>query len=96
MIKIESLKTAIESGEIKNLPSHTSVGGYPLYYLTSYNRVLCADCANAIINDEYEDITSYDTHMEGEALYCEHGHEIESAYGIPETEKEGQGKEHED
>jgi hypothetical protein len=86
MLTIESLKNALESGEIKELPSFSSIGGYPIYYVSSYNNIYCAECANKMLNDEYEDIVSYDTHMEGESLFCEHGHEIESAYGMPEDE----------
>lgn len=83
MLKIESLNKALEEGEIKELPALSSIGGYPLYYVSSYGNVYCADCANELIDDEYEDIVAYDTHMEGEPLYCENGHIIESAYGVP-------------
>lgn len=85
MLKIESLKEALDAGEIKELPTFASVGGYPLYYLSSYNNVYCADCANEMLEDEHEDIVAYDVHWEGEPLSCENGHEIESAYGIPDN-----------
>jgi len=88
MLKIESLRKALETGEIKKLPACSYIGGYPLYYVSSYNNIYCADCANELINDEYEDIIDYDTHMEGESIFCECGHEIESAYGSVEEDDE--------
>ena len=84
MLKIESLKKAIENGEIKELPANAFPGLYPIYYISSYGNVYCADCAKNLITDPYEDITDYNTHLEGESIYCENGHEIESAYGDPE------------
>lgn len=61
------------------LPHHTSIGGYPLYYVTSDNRVLCPDCANAIIKgtaDEYvdieaDDIVAMEVNWDNVDLYCD-------------------------
>lgn len=87
MLKIDSLKKAIESGEIDSLPSVTFPGMYPLYYVSSYGNVYCAECAKNLITDPYEDITDYTTHMEGVPITCEDcGIEIESAYGDPENQ----------
>lgn len=86
MLKIESLQKALETGEIKELPSCTFPGGYPLFYLSSYNNIYCPDCANKMLDDEYEDIITYDVYDEGDSLFCENGHEIQSAYGNPEED----------
>ncbi len=86
LLKIESLQKALETGEIKELPAVTFQGGYPLFYLTSYNNVYCPDCANKILDASYEDIIIYGVHWEGDSLFCENGHEIQSAYGNPEED----------
>lgn len=82
MLKIDSLKAALNSGEIKVLPSYTFPGGYPLFYTTSFGNILCPTCANKIINDDYEDIVNYDVNLEDDSLYCSHCSKIiEPAYG---------------
>lgn len=87
MLKIESLKNAIASGKIKELPANTFPGMYPIYYISSYGNIYCAECAKNLITDPYEDIINYTTHMEGEPFICEDcGIEIGSAYGDPENE----------
>jgi len=79
MLKIDSLKAALNSGEIKVLPYYTFPGGYPLFYITSFSNILCPTCA---INDDYEDIVNYDVNWEDDSLYCSHCSErIKSAYG---------------
>ena len=88
MLKIDSLRVALESGEIEKLPTRSSIGGYPLYYISSYCNVYCADCANNMLDDEYEDIVDYTVHWEGEPLFCECGRDIQSAYGVPEDNEE--------
>ncbi len=62
------------------LPTFSSVGGYPLFYVDAHNNVLCPDCANE--NDEFsEELTDYDVNYEDPALYCDHcSCRIESAY----------------
>lgn len=81
MLKIQSLKEELEKGNISKLPTFSSIGCYPLFYVTSYNNILCAECANDILNDEYEDIISYDINYEDNSMFCEGGCKIESAYG---------------
>lgn len=69
------------------LPHHTTVGGYPLFYITKDNKVLCPDCANAVIqgtNDDFEnieadDIEEYEINWDNYDLMCENDHLIESA-----------------
>jgi uncharacterized protein (DUF2225 family) len=81
MLKIDSLKVAFDSGEIKVLPSYSFPGCYPLFYITSFSNILCPTCANKIINDEYEHITHYDVNWES-LLICDRcSIVIESAYG---------------
>jgi hypothetical protein len=84
MLKIESLKEEIEKGNILKLPNCSSIGGYPLYYISSYNNLYCANCANELLNCEYEDITNYDINYEDDSMYCECGNKINSAYGEDE------------
>lgn len=81
ILKIDTLKQAIENGEIKQLPALSNMGGYPLYYISSYGKIYCAECAIKLFDDLYEDIVDYAVHLEGDSIYCEHGHKIESAYG---------------
>lgn len=80
MLKVGSLIKTLKSGEIKSLPSFTSIGGYPVYYITSYSRILCADCAQKLINDIYEDIVHYDINYENEIICDECSSFIDSAY----------------
>ena len=77
-------RITLESGENGKLPARSGFGGYPLFYISSYGNVYCADCANNMLNDEHEDIVDYNVHWEGEPIFCEHDHMIVSAYGIPE------------
>lgn len=82
MLKIDSLLSALKSGEIKELPYFSYIGLYPLYYITSYGNIICPECANKIINDDYEDIVNYDVNWEDDSLYCSHcSKRIKSAYG---------------
>jgi hypothetical protein len=66
------------------LPSFAWPGGYPLYYLTVENTVLCPEHANT--EGEYQDelICAFGINYEDTDLWCEHSHKIESAYGEPE------------
>jgi hypothetical protein len=69
------------------LPKFTSVGCYPIVYVTGDMDCLCATCATKM-RDEAEDGAAplaCDIHWEGEALSCDDcGDDIESAYGVPE------------
>jgi hypothetical protein len=73
------------------LPSHSGLGGYPIFYLDGENNTLCADCANK--EDEYSSPTvAADCHYEGPDMFCEGcGHIIESAYGDPWVEEDDSG-----
>ncbi len=65
----------------KALPSHTSVGCYPLVYVTLKRPCLCAACANAH-TDEMDPVVEGGIHWEGEHVECaECSAYIESAYG---------------
>ena len=71
------------------LPAFAWPGGYPLYYLTKDNCVLCAMCATASLNDDIPSFRAcaYGVHWEGEAMHCEDCNaEIESAYGPVEED----------
>lgn len=64
------------------LPAYTSVGSYPLVYLTKRDDVLCAKCATEALRADEEPPVLGDVHWEGEPLECaECGAAIESAYG---------------
>ena len=63
-------------------------GGYPLFYITIDNGILCPKCCNEnkeLLNDEYDSqwfVIAYDVNWEDEKMYCDHCNEkIESAYG---------------
>lgn len=68
------------------LPAYAWPGGYPLFYLTDQNTVLCPE--HASVEREYSDelITAVDVNWEDDSLYCEHGERIESAYAEPEDD----------
>lgn len=78
MIKVHAaMRHILEAGK---LPAYAWPGGYPLFYLTDQNSILCPEHAN--VEDEYSDETleAYDVNYEDSDLWCEHGHRIESAY----------------
>ena len=65
----------------KALPSHTSLGCYPLVYLTLRQNCLCAKCANGW-KDDMDPVIEGAVHWEGNSIDCaECGSTIESAYG---------------
>ncbi len=80
------------------LPSYAWPGGYPLFYLTEDNSILCPDCVNAESDscaaamkdrDKQWWVVAVGVHWEGEPLTCDHcDGEIESAYGVPEGEEQ--------
>ncbi len=74
------------------LPSFAQPGGYPLYYLTADDGVLCTGCANGgngseathdeAAYDKQWNVVAQDIHWEGEPLVCAHcGAIIKSVYG---------------
>jgi hypothetical protein len=77
-VKAELDEMRIENGK---LPSYAWPGGYPLFYVTGNNDVLCPDCANA---DGYEEDNlprDCGINHEDPDLYCDDcGERIESAY----------------
>tara|TARA_R100000664_G_scaffold27686_1_gene38524 strand:+ start:1427 stop:1630 length:204 start_codon:yes stop_codon:yes gene_type:complete len=67
---------------MKELKAYTSIGSYPLLYLTNANQVLCSCCAT----DEEEEVTAH-INYEVTDLYCDEcSTRIESAYGEEEEE----------
>jgi hypothetical protein len=69
-----------DNSHLGKLPTYTSIGCYPLFYLNNHNDVLCPDCANEH-EDFDETITAYDANREDASLYCDHcSKRIESAY----------------
>jgi hypothetical protein len=73
------------------LPSFTSLGGYPLAYYAEDGGVFCADCVNGEdvreIDDPQWNVMEVDTHLEGAPLHCDNCNaEIPSAYGDPEED----------
>lgn len=64
--------------QLKKLPSCGKIGGRPLYYATSEDNVLCAECAEKLKDDVTEDVVAYDINWEDTKLYCKNGHKIES------------------
>lgn len=66
------------------LPLYTSIGCYPLFYLTEYSEVLCAKCATAHVKQGHM-LEAYDINYENDHMYCDEcGVYIESAYGEDE------------
>ena len=81
-IKIARLLTE-NQGE---LPYYSHLGDYPMYYLTKDNRILCPQCANAILRGEYtvdhikaDDIVDYQVNWDNDDLTCFANHKIETA-----------------
>jgi hypothetical protein len=63
-------------------PAFAWPGGYPMFYLTKSNAVLCPKCANT--NDEEfegDEITACDVNWEDGEMHCDNCNKrIESAY----------------
>ena len=85
------VKEALRAGRF------SSLGGYPLYFVTSDGAALCHGCARSEwrnvcdsirthANDGWR-ITGHQPTYEDASLYCDHCSErIESAYAEPEEE----------
>ena len=63
-------------------------GGYPIFYVTRDNEILCPKCTNEnieLLSDPYDlqwYVVGCDINYEDSNLYCDHcGERIESAYG---------------
>jgi hypothetical protein len=66
----------------KQVAWYSSIGGYPIIYLTDKDEVMCPGCAGRTI----ENVTSH-IYEEGHPVECsECSLEIESAYGVPTYE----------
>jgi hypothetical protein len=63
------------------LDSYAWPGGYPLFYVTRDNMVICPDCANKEGMNEDQEPIACDVNWEDDSLYCEDcGKRIASAY----------------
>ena len=59
------------------LRKYASCGGYPLFYLTHTDEILCPDCAL----DNIDNLSLCDANWENPDLYCDEcSNRIESAY----------------
>jgi hypothetical protein len=79
------------AGALAPLPALTSIGCYPLIYVTAAGDVLCADCATSAMDDDAEcdPPIAVDTYLEGPDERCENCYvAIPSAYGNPFPEGE--------
>ena len=77
--------------DVFTVAKYSSVGCYPVYYLTADHGVLCGGCVEENL-PECADVTedadpqwsviAHDANWEDQSLYCDHCNErIESAYG---------------
>jgi len=76
------------TGPNNSLPKYTSIGCYPMLYLTKCGEVLCADCASEC---EFEDnpVVDSETNWEDACLHCDEcSTRIESAYAEDEVAPE--------
>lgn len=80
----------MDSGSVRKF---TSVGGYPLYYLSKDGGVLSSEAVDENIdlcrdpNDPQWFIVAAGVNWEDPCLYCDHtGNRIESAYAEEEEE----------
>jgi hypothetical protein len=65
------------------LAAYTSLGGYPLIYVTRDGEIVCAEHAET--TDDSDPVVAVDVHWEGEPYACvDCGKQIESAYGDPD------------
>lgn len=76
----------LQRDENGQFPAYAWPGGYPLYYITQDNGVLCAKCANDYMEgrDTEEQLkpVAVEPNWENLNLYCENCNaQIESAYG---------------
>ncbi len=76
------------------LPAYAWPGGYPIFYMTADDAVICPACANGGNGSECQNpecsgdptwkLVAHDIHWEGEPLTCGHCNaQIDSAYGNP-------------
>ena len=64
----------------------TSVGGYPIFYVSRCNGVLCPQCALNIERRDAGAIVATDANWENPTMYCDDCQDrIESAYAESEA-----------
>lgn len=86
--RVPSLRERMGVHPGDKLDAYTSLGGYPLLYVTAAGETLCAACATEQIDDPdaNDPPTAGDIHYEGPFEYCAAcNEEIESAYGDPDA-----------
>lgn len=77
--KIEILLT----GNGGKLPSHSSVGGYGIFYVDNHGGCYCPECAN----QDFDGLVDYDANWEDPTLFCDGCSErIPSEYAEDEWE----------
>jgi len=70
--------------------AHTSLGGYPLGYLTEENDVLCAGCVERMANANDNTLLTQFVMWEGPDHYCADCSTVmPTAYGDPDANEEG-------
>jgi len=71
-----------------SFPSVTSVGAYPIIYITRHNDTVCAACVDAHNdgNGDWNPVVIAGVYYEGADKTCEEcGEAIPSAYGDPDA-----------
>lgn len=70
------------------LPAYAWPGGYPIWYLTESNAMLCPGCADEARQDMAEPkVVDWDINYEDEIFFCyECNGRVESAYGEDEDD----------
>lgn len=74
------------------VPKYSSVGCYPVFYLTADNSVLCPECVEENLeqccdkDDPQWFVVDSDANWESQ-MCCDHcSEDIESAYGVPDED----------
>lgn len=93
MARLNDAVPTLAKGDSGQYPKYAWPGGYPIFYLTADQGVLCPDCANtersALIDqldancpdDDQWRIIASDCNWEDPDLHCDHcSKRIESAY----------------
>lgn len=66
----ETIKNMLK--QYNELPTFSSVGGYPLFYIIKNNEVLCAECANGyVLNGEADELAEVAINFEEDYLLCD-------------------------
>ena len=74
-----------------DVAAYASLGGYPLFYLTDDNGVLCPTCVQENLdlctdNDPQWHVQAHDANWEDPSLHCDHcSARVESAYAEDEV-----------